>query len=174
MGVCLPRGETFNRLSVVVFVSMPRQVMSSRLTCRSCCSVSRSQGGGVHQWLCGEEWEAVYNWLFSSDLSLVEQGVGRVAAWRARGEVPMMVELTADLCGCRLQERERAGSIADYQSLLHYSMIITRWDKNCYEGSAKKLRFWIKPNPDPALAMKWLLLVGAWAMLSTRHQPASS
>lgn len=107
----------------------------SRLAGRSSnCSVSRSAESGGYQWLCGEEWEAVYSWLYSSDPVLIERGVGRVSAWKARGEVPMMVELTADLCGCRLRERERSGGVANFQPLqLQYSMAITRLGNGYYQ-----------------------------------------
>lgn len=107
---------------------MSRPGKRRRLAGRSSyCSVSKSEVDRAHQWLCGEEWEAVYNWLYSGDPGLVEQGVGRVGAWMARGVVPMMVELTADLCRCRIRERERAGGVVDYGYLiLQYSMVITR------------------------------------------------
>lgn len=78
-------------------------------------------------WLCREEWEEVYSWLYSSDPVLVRKGVGRVAAWKAREEqVPMVVEATADLCECRLWDREKDNSM--FQVLnLQYAMAITRW-----------------------------------------------
>lgn len=75
-------------------------------------------------WICRDEWEQVYSWLYSSDPGLVRRGVGRVAAWKARCQVPMMVEMTADLCECRVQERNKG---AQFQVLaLQYSMAITR------------------------------------------------
>jgi len=81
-------------------------------------------------WLCADEWEAVYNWLFSTKCVMVEEGLGRVSAWRARGLVPLMVEVTADLCECRLRDRSRTGSTLQEQSLLlQYSMAITRLQK---------------------------------------------
>ena len=91
------------------------------------CSIKTLGEGSVLPWLCKEEWEAVYNWLYSSDTGQLKHGVGRVRAWGARGDVPMMVELTADLCECRLKEREKSMGVCDFQSiLLHYSMVITR------------------------------------------------
>ena len=90
----------------------------------------RSRGGvtvGGIPWTCPEEWEELYGWLYSSDTSLVRKGVGRVSAWKARGEVPMMVEMTADLCECRVHERNRERGGAQLQALaLQYSMAITR------------------------------------------------
>ena len=87
------------------------------------------QGGGVAcAWTCREEWEEVYSWLYSSEPTLVKKGVGRVCAWKSRGHVPMMVEMTADLCECRVQERSRERGGAHFQALaLQYSMAITRY-----------------------------------------------
>lgn len=83
--------------------------------------------GGWSPWTCGEEWEEVYSWLYSSEPGLVRRGVGRVSAWKARGHVPMMVEMTADLCECRVHERSREKGGAQFQALaLQYSMAITR------------------------------------------------
>lgn len=80
---------------------------------------------GWSPWTCREEWEEVYSWLYSSDPVLVRSGVGRVSAWKCRGHVPMVVEMTADLCECRVHERskEKVGAQA---LALQYSMAITR------------------------------------------------
>jgi len=75
-------------------------------------------------WICREEWEDVYGWLYSSDVVLVKKGVGRTLAWKCRGWVPMMVEMTADLCECRVQERNK--NIYLQALSLQYSMAITR------------------------------------------------
>ena len=90
-------------------------------------SVSHISENAEWPWLCSEEWETVYNWLYSSKYAMVEEGLGRVSAWRARNNVPLMVEVTADLCECRLTDRSRTGSAVQEQSLiLQYSMAITR------------------------------------------------
>ena len=81
-------------------------------------------------WLCREEWEDVYSWLYSSDPVLVRKGVGRVAAWKARGPMPMVVEVTADLCECRLCDRGKDKSV--FQVLhLQYAMAISRYESRC-------------------------------------------
>ncbi len=72
-------------------------------------------------WLCREEWEEVYAMLYSSDSGDVREGLGRVAVWKRRGAVPMMVEMTSDLCQCRLHE-EGGGAYVK----LNYSMALTR------------------------------------------------
>lgn len=84
-------------------------------------------------WVCREEWEEVYSWLYSSDPALVWKGVGRVSAWKAREQVPMMVELTASLCECRVCDREKDRST--FQVLaLQYSMAITRYRDGLEKG----------------------------------------
>ena len=78
-------------------------------------------------WTSTVEWEDVYGWLYSSDPDLVEQGVGRVAAWKARAidNLPVAVEITADLAECQLSERRL--KVSAFHSLcLSYSMAITR------------------------------------------------
>lgn len=89
------------------------------------CSVAFCNGEKQEPWIYKEEWEQVYSWLYSSNPKQVKRGVGRVAAWRARGETPMMVELTADLCECRVQERKRGEHCQ--APALQYSMAITRY-----------------------------------------------
>lgn len=80
---------------------------------------------GIHcPWMSREEWEAVYNWLYSSKVELMRKGVGRVAAWKARSHIPVAVEMTADLIECKLIEKEGKNM---FQSLkLTLSMAITR------------------------------------------------
>jgi len=91
-------------------------------------SVRTSPDGAETPWLNAEEWEVVYGWLYSSRSTLVEEGLGRVEAWKARGDVPLMVELTADLCHCRMKERDKSSDGAEVQSLiLLYCMAITRY-----------------------------------------------
>lgn len=81
-------------------------------------------------WTSTVEWEDVYGWLYSSDPDLVEQGVGRVAAWKARAldSLPIAVEITADLAECQLSERRLKAS-AFHSLSLAYSMAITRYNK---------------------------------------------
>lgn len=77
-------------------------------------------------WTCREEWEEVYSCLYSRDPALVRKGVGRVSAWKARGQVPMVVEMTANLCECRVMDKERGGALFEVLNL-QYSMAITRY-----------------------------------------------
>ncbi len=91
-------------------------------------SVRTLPDGAETPWLNGEEWETVYGWLYASRSALVEEGLGRVEAWKARGGVPLMIELTADLCHCRKMEKEKSSNGTEVQSLiLLYCMAITRY-----------------------------------------------
>ncbi len=78
-------------------------------------------------WFNSSEWEQVYEWLYSSDPQLVERGIARVAAWKARAprKLPLVVETTADLAECTLNERLSKMCVA-HGTCLSYSMAITR------------------------------------------------
>ncbi len=78
-------------------------------------------------WFNSSEWEQVYEWLYSSDPQLVKQGIARVAAWKARAprKLPLVVETTADLAECTLNERLSKMCVA-HGICLSYSMAITR------------------------------------------------
>ena len=85
---------------------------------------SPTAAGVYCPWISREEWEVVYSWLSSKHGELMKKGVGRVAAWKARGRIPMAVEMTADLIECNLMDKEERSM---FQSLnLTYSMAITR------------------------------------------------
>ena len=78
-------------------------------------------------WFNSSEWEQVYEWLYSSDPQLVKRGIARVAAWKARAprKLPLVVETTADLAECTLNERLSKMCVA-HGICLSYSMAITR------------------------------------------------
>lgn len=109
-------------------------------------------------WSCREEWEEVYSWLYSSDPALVKRGVGRVSAWKARGRVPMMVEMTANLCECRVCDRETEKSAFQVLSL-QYSMAITRY---CAFQSLQGLVLWLHKKAHPDLGVDNALTQNTW------------
>lgn len=89
--------------------------------------LSRHARGTHCTWLNGQEWETVYTWMYSNDSALMHRALGRVAAWMARGALPLPVEVTADLVHCRLWELEhRSGGGTERMEALVYSMAITR------------------------------------------------
>ena len=92
---------------------------------------SLEKGSGLRKqyspWTCREEWELVYTWLYSSRPQLIRKGVNRVAAWKSRGGVPMMVEMTANLCECRVQEKMEGGGVHFQALILQYSIAVTRY-----------------------------------------------
>ena len=78
-------------------------------------------------WWNWDELEAVYQWLYSREPELIRRAVGRVAAWKARGSLPLMIEITADLMECQQWEGEhRHDDTTDQALSLMYSMAITR------------------------------------------------
>ena len=71
------------------------------------CAGLSTPVGELCPWLCREEWELVFSWLYSPGRQLPRLGLGRVAAWRARTEeLPLGVDLTSDLLECRLNKGE--------------------------------------------------------------------
>lgn len=65
--------------------------------------------------------------MYSKEPELIKRAVGRVAAWKARGSLPLMIEVTADLMECQQWEGEhRRDDITDQALSLMYSMAITR------------------------------------------------
>eukprot|EP01130_Rhizamoeba_saxonica_P014995 TRINITY_DN6630_c0_g1_i1.p1 TRINITY_DN6630_c0_g1~~TRINITY_DN6630_c0_g1_i1.p1 ORF type:complete len:536 (+),score=107.74 TRINITY_DN6630_c0_g1_i1:6-1613(+) len=48
-------------------------------------------------WCNWEEWEQVYQWLYSQDIQLVKTGIDRVRVWQSRGKVPLAILATSDL-----------------------------------------------------------------------------
>jgi hypothetical protein len=57
-------------------------------------------------WSDSEEWEDVFEMLYSSEIDRKRNGLSRVAAWKARGSVPALLEVTADLVSCVVHEEE--------------------------------------------------------------------
>lgn len=73
------------------------------------------------------EWKAVFAWLFSEDMDSKRAGVSRVAAWRARGNIPTPVEATADIIDSQIAEKDGGSAgLTDRPQSLMYSMAITR------------------------------------------------
>eukprot|EP01112_Ceratiomyxa_fruticulosa_P024256 TRINITY_DN978_c1_g1_i1.p1 TRINITY_DN978_c1_g1~~TRINITY_DN978_c1_g1_i1.p1 ORF type:complete len:638 (-),score=141.94 TRINITY_DN978_c1_g1_i1:29-1942(-) len=73
-------------------------------------------------WTYWTEWCDVFGWLFSSKQEERSLGVKRVYAWRARGCVPVFVELTSDIVETTLRKGKATES--DLKGL--YSRIIVR------------------------------------------------
>ena len=80
------------------------------------------------KWVNEEEWISVCSWLYESNIEDKMKGVSRVAAWRARGEVPFPIESTVDIVECLINEEIQKQSNETQQSLcLMFSMTITRY-----------------------------------------------
>ena len=78
-------------------------------------------------WINGDEWKAVCAWLFSGESDSQRAGVSRVAAWRARGNIPGPVEVTADIIECQISEKEHGnGTLTGRPLALMYAMAVTR------------------------------------------------
>lgn len=101
-----------------------RAIMSRRLKPRNSTAVFISAS---FPWINTQEWEAVYDWLYSEELKLRKRAVGRVAAWKARASIPLCIELTADLVEGGIWELQHHVRGTTEQPLtLMYSMALTR------------------------------------------------
>ncbi|RVX07735.1 hypothetical protein CK203_022001 [Vitis vinifera] len=63
-----------------------------------------SHGQKLVPWLNWEEWNSVRQSLFSSSQDSVDFALGRVSAWRSRGCLPVVVEVTASIIEIQQQD----------------------------------------------------------------------
>uniref|UniRef100_F6GXJ8 Uncharacterized protein n=1 Tax=Vitis vinifera TaxID=29760 RepID=F6GXJ8_VITVI len=63
-----------------------------------------SHGQKLVPWLNWEEWNSVRQSLFSSSQDSVGFALGRVSAWRSRGCLPVVVEVTASIIEIQQQD----------------------------------------------------------------------
>ena len=107
---------------------LPASKYPHRLQGLSPHSFVRSRANDIPSppWVSGEEFTAVYTWLYSYKTELMSKGVARVAAWSTRCKLPVGIDLTAHLCEAILMEMKyNAGN--SYQALsFGYSVAITR------------------------------------------------
>lgn len=68
--------------------------------------------GRAVPWASWEEWRQVGLWLLSEAPGDVQQGLDRVAAWRARGRVPLGVDSTSCLVEAQLRDRAASAAVA--------------------------------------------------------------
>eukprot|EP00775_Hariotina_reticulata_P008867 gene8867-9046_t len=96
-----------------------------------------SPAGRTVPWCCWEEWLMVKDWLLSTSQDRIKKGIQRVEAWRARGRLPLGVDITASLLETALCDSSFWGSaaasaavgtsaISQQQTRLQYSATIVR------------------------------------------------
>ncbi|CAG8513617.1 14171_t:CDS:2, partial [Acaulospora morrowiae] len=75
-------------------------------------------------WTSPQEYQQVYEWLYSDSLNLRELGIKRVKAWSSRGKVPQAIVCTSAFVEVSL--RDEFGKISNHELRLLYSMIFIR------------------------------------------------
>jgi hypothetical protein len=86
-------------------------------------------------WTSCTEWNDVLELLYSSETEHRRKGLARVAAWKARGVIPALVEVTVDIVSCLVHE-EDCGRCMDFseQALrLMYAMALTRFVNGAFD-----------------------------------------
>lgn len=78
-------------------------------------------------WTTLEEYQQVYQWLYSDDPNQNELGVKRAKAWSARGKVPHAVVSTAAFVEVSLRDKFSSGKISNHELRLLYSMVFIRF-----------------------------------------------
>nr|CCA20954.1 conserved hypothetical protein [Albugo laibachii Nc14] len=56
-------------------------------------------------WLNWSEWLQVYDYVYSNDVRLSQEGLERIASWRSRCSLPISIESTSQLVEIRLHEQ---------------------------------------------------------------------
>ena len=91
-------------------------------------SVSGRRALTVTMWAGWTEWDEAYTWLFAMDDPATRaRGVARVATWRSRGRLPLVVEATASLVEAGLALETGSGLVSENALRLQHAMVITRF-----------------------------------------------
>ncbi|CAG8571201.1 4557_t:CDS:2, partial [Diversispora eburnea] len=80
-------------------------------------------------WTSPQEYQNVYQWLYSDSPELRELGVKRVKAWSSRGKIPQSIVFTAAFVEASLRDEFSFGKIkvSNYELRLLYSMAFIRF-----------------------------------------------
>lgn len=107
---------------------------------------SRVHGGlKLVPWESWQQWNRVRESVFSSSPALVSAALDKIAAWRARGSLPVAVEVTGDLISIQMSDPFFSGSssskgspITDEMLRLMYAMAIMRLVNGVVDQSKKQ------------------------------------
>lgn len=113
-----------------------------------------SHGQKLVPWLNWEEWNSVRQSLFSSSQDSVDFALGRVSAWRSRGCLPVVVEVTASII--EIQQQDPFFRVNANDDLLHskemlamlYCMAIMRLVNGVVEKTRKATQVSIAEAAD--------------------------
>ncbi len=99
----------------------------------------------IVRWRDWDEWQEVHQGLFSSDIYERQRAVSRVAAWRARGQIPIAVNATTQFVEIQLHEEIAQHQVhaigvsaRSYMEMsLMYSSAIVRCVNGLVDGAQK-------------------------------------
>jgi hypothetical protein len=90
----------------------------------------------LYPWSGSKEWDNVFEMLYSSESNLRRKGLARVAAWKTRGVIPALLEVTVDLISCSVHEEECAEGPPKFVGRvlqLMYAMALTRFVNGAFD-----------------------------------------
>lgn len=119
--------------------------------------------GRTVPWVDWDEWTHVGRCLFATDTALIQRGIDRVAAWRARGRVPIGVDSTALLVETQLSDQRRrqsggAPTFSETSLRLQYSLAIIRLVNGIADSSQRGSVAASVASLANAAGMPWLLV----------------
>jgi ribosomal biogenesis protein LAS1 len=85
-------------------------------------------------WANWSEWETVRQGLFSEDGEQCSLALAHIAAWRARGRVPVSVDSTANLLQTLVIDSQRSDEMS---TRLQLGLAIVRWVNGLCEAEQK-------------------------------------
>ncbi|KAJ1670434.1 rRNA-processing protein las1 [Coemansia sp. RSA 25] len=91
----------------------------------------------VVPWTSTEEYMAVADSLYSSDISERKRGVAVVKAWRARGRVPVAIEATVSLAEMCVADHEQRHGVTICQLQHMYAMALIRFVNSIVDQEQK-------------------------------------
>ncbi|XAR60274.1 hypothetical protein NMG60_11033574 [Bertholletia excelsa] len=104
-------------------------------------AVDKSSGCRLVPWLSWEEWDSVRESLFSSCPHSVSSALQRITAWRSRGCIPVVIEVTASIIEIQQKDphfgADDASSSEEMLAML-YCMAIVRLVNGVIEKMRKK------------------------------------
>jgi hypothetical protein len=120
--------------------------------------------GRTVPWTDWDEWTHVRRCLFADDTALIQRGINRVIAWRARGRVPIGVDATALLIETKINDQNsftNAGSkpiFSETSLRLQYSLAIVRLVNGIADSSQRGSIAASVASLANAAGMPWLLV----------------
>ncbi|XP_057484495.1 uncharacterized protein LOC130770879 [Actinidia eriantha] len=106
--------------------------------------VGQSCGYKLVPWLSFDEWDSVRNSLFSSSPLSISSALQRITAWRSRGCLPVVIEVTASIVEIQQKDpyfrADLGGDGSDSEEMLSmlYCMAIMRLVNGVVEKTRKK------------------------------------